>query len=90
VGATAAASYGVFAAAAVVAGLAAVALARLLGIGGTTVFMDGWVTPPLPHASVFGWVLGGLIVAVPLAATAGRAARRLARAVAAGERGGQP
>ena len=82
---TAIARYGTIALTTILAGLLAVAVGRFMLHASDPVFSDGWRTPPLPHATAYGWTLVFGAVAVPSLIAAGWAARRLvSRALAAG------
>jgi hypothetical protein len=64
---------------AIVVGLVAAGLGRLAVTD--AVFADGWAVPPPPRTDAAAWLLAAIAVAVPLLASAARAAHRLRRAV---------
>ncbi|HEY1484456.1 MAG TPA: FtsX-like permease family protein [Micromonosporaceae bacterium] len=74
---TAVARHAVVTVTALVAGVGAVAIGRLIVPGQNVAFTDGWTTPPRPHVTAGGWLLGVVAVAVPLLLIGGYAARRL-------------
>jgi hypothetical protein len=78
--ATALASYLWLVGVALVIGLLAVVVARLLVGRNPTVFADRYSIPPAPHASASGWLLVVLTMAMPLALAAGYVAVGLVRA----------
>jgi hypothetical protein len=66
---------------ALLAGVVAVAVSRLLLRVPDTVFSDGWRTPPAPGASYGSWWPAIAAAAIPMAIAAGMSARRLAARV---------
>ena len=74
---TAVARHAVVAVTALLAGVGAVTIGRLIVPGQNVAFTDGWTIPPAPHVTAGGWLLGVVAVAIPLLLIGGYAARRL-------------